>query len=73
MLTPSSVPLNTNRLFMPRFLAVGVPSLYHSLKFSLSRIALALFQEITFAFSYGSLDIIVVEVKEMEGDPLTPL
>ena len=57
------MPLNIKRAFRLKFLAAGVPSLSHLIKFAWSSSALALFQESTFASSAGSLDLIVVEVK----------
>ena len=72
MLTSSFVPLEINHMFTLRFLAAGVQSLSHLLRFSRSRIALTLFQERPFAAISGSFDIIVVKGKEMEGNPLTP-
>ena len=57
-------------IFTLLFLDSGVSLLSHLLKFSHSRRSLPLFQENHFASSDGSLYMIVVEGKDMEGVPL---
>ena len=69
--TPTGIIFVTvimKRAFTLWFLASGVPSLSHFLKFDRSRSDLLLFQENPFAYSTDSLDLMVVEGKETEGD-----
>ena len=73
MLTYSLVKLNMKNSFTLWFLAAGVLSLSHLLKFDRSMRALPLFQKRPFYSSASYLDLIVDEGKEMDGDPLTPL
>ena len=72
VLTPSIVPLNTNRAFTLIFMADGVPLVSHLMKVSLSSRYLPLLQESPFDLIWGYLDRIVVEGNEIELAPLTP-
>ena len=69
----SLVPLNINWVLILRFLAAGVPSVYHLMKFSLSSRSLPLVHEIPFAYSRVSLYLMLFVEKDTVVDPLTLL
>ena len=71
ILMSSIVPFYMKRVFKMWFLDAGVMLLSHFLKFTCSRRDLPLFQESTFSSITGSLDLIIFEGKEKEGDILT--
>ena len=63
----SLVLSNVNLTFALRFLAAGVPSVSHSLKFALSRRYLPSIHESPFDFSLGVFYLVELVAKEMVG------
>ena len=65
MLISSLVPSNMNLAFTLQFLAAGVPSVSHLLKFSLSRRSLPYVHDSPFDCSLGVLSMMDLVAKEM--------
>ena len=73
LLMSSLVPLNINLALVLQFLAGGVTSVAHLIKFALSIRSLLSVQESHFACWLGVLDTIVLASKEMVRNPLINL